>query len=151
MTAHRLVGEVLELTGIFHGQHALDDVVPCQLRRKFRRRIAQNENLAVRAELAHGKRLFQIGDGEPAHTQFPEFPADRLISVAIGVGLHHRHILGLRRQKLLHGLYIMGQGVQVDLRPCTIAFLLFLFHDLSRSFLDTVSPLKRRYVFMGSP
>ena len=134
VAANRLVGETLQLSGIFQRQHALNDVVPCQFRCELRRRIAQNEDLSIGAKLPDRKGFFQIGNRKPADSQFPELLADRSVAVSIGVRLDYRHKLRLCRQTVLHGLYIMRQCVQVDLCPRTIAFLLFLFHDPSRSF-----------------
>ena len=103
------MGEVLQLAGVVQRENALDDVVPCQLRRKFRRGVAQNEDLSVGAVFPHGERLLQIGNGKPAHAQLPEFLADRLVAVTVGVRLYHRHILGMLRQHALYGANVVLQ------------------------------------------
>ena len=92
-------------------------------------RQAQLENGQMNPCRAQLTGLVHVGDGQIFRAQFLQGPGGLHRAVAVGVRLHHAKEPGVRPHLLAQGAVVVGQGVQINLRPgafqCTFHFLNF--------------------------
>ena len=89
MAAHRTSGlcKAGKGFGIFAGNDRLDDLLFCKHGGTFRRCIAENEDLPLRAVAAHAHSLLKARHRIEPHAELIELPADDLLAVPVGIRL----------------------------------------------------------------
>ena len=99
------------------GGHRLGDAVLDQLGHHGRGRVAQDQNGRLNAGPAEFFRLVQAGHRQIVRPQLLQLAGHLNGPVAVGVRLHHTQILHVGPDLSAGLLIVVGQGVQVDLRP----------------------------------
>ena len=107
----------LQRPGVGGAHQRLGQPVPGQQGGLLRARAAQNQDGPPDAAPAQPRPLGGGGHSEGGHPLVGADPGNLQIPVAVGVGLHHRHEGGPRRQQGGQGGQVVPQGPGVDLRP----------------------------------
>ena len=105
------------LPGLGQGGHRLGDAVLDQLGHHGRRRVPQNQDGGLDAAVAELLRLVQAGHRQIVRPQLLQLPGDLDGPVAVSIRLHHAQIFHMRSDAPAGLLIVVGQGVQIDLRP----------------------------------
>ena len=100
---------------------------PGNVRSKFRRRGAQNQNLRPNSCVPQFFCLVIASHRQIGHAHLLQTAADLHVTVAVGIGLYHAQIPAARRQLCPDLLYIMSQILQMNLRPGPFHFRIHLY------------------------
>ena len=79
--------------------------------------MAQNQDGGQNTPLAQLPGLIQTGDRQIVRSQPLQLGGGLYRSVAVGVRLHHTQILDAGTDEVPGLAVVMGQGIQVNLRP----------------------------------
>ena len=80
---------------------------------------AEHEDGPVAAEFAKGGGLGEVGDGEEVCTRVHEGSGGLMQAMAIGIGLHDRHVAHVAGQGGADEAQVAFQCVEIDLGPAT--------------------------------
>ena len=81
---------------------------------------AEDQDRPPRAELAQGGCLGDVGDGEQIGPRMHQPRRCVVQAMAVGVGLHHRHVPDVGRERGANQPQVALEGREVDLGPAAV-------------------------------